>query len=74
MKTIKVLELLEKRVSASIAREHYEDLTPPELSEQAREASKGICGDHSFPSSKGKPSRKQRRAMEEFYLRLKDSG
>ena len=74
LKTIKVLELLEKRVSASIACEHYEDLTPPELYKQAKEASKGILGDHSFPSSKGKPSKKQRRALEEFYLRLEDSG
>ena len=73
MKTVKVLELLEKRVSASIACEHYEDLTPPERYEQAKEASKGIWGDHSISSSKGKPSKKQRRALEEFLLKLRDS-
>ena len=36
-KTVKVLKLLEKRVSASHAEEHYEDLTPAEAYARAAE-------------------------------------
>ena len=73
LKTINVLELLEKRVSASKVCEYYEDLTSPEMYEQAREASKRARIGHCFPSSKGRPSKKQRRELEEFYLKQEDS-
>ena len=73
LKTVKVLELLEKRVSASKACECYEDLTPREMYEQAEEVSKRARAGHGFPSSKGRPSKKQRRELEEFFLKQVDS-
>ena len=73
LKTVKVLELLEKRVSASKACECYEDLTPTEMYEQAEEVSKRASEGHCFPSSKGRPSKKQRRELEEFFRKQVDS-
>ena len=73
LKTVKVLELLEKRVSASKVCEYYEDLTPPEMYEQAEEVSKRARTGHFFPSSKGRPSKKQRRELEEFFLKQEDT-
>ena len=73
LKTVNVLELLEKRVSASKACECYEDLTPKETYEEAKEASKRAGAGHCFPSTKGRPSKKQRRELEEFFLNLEDS-
>ena len=66
LKTIKVLDLLEKRVSASQANEYYEDLTPPESYMRASEESKNFKIGLSFPATKGRPSKKQRRDLEEF--------
>lgn len=73
LKTVKVLELLEKRVSASKACECYEDLTPTEMYEQAEEVSQRAREGHCFSSSKGRPSKKQRRELEEFFRKQVDS-
>ncbi len=73
LKTSKVIELLEKRVSASKVCKYCEDLTPPEMYEQAREASQRARIGHCFPSAKGRPSKKQRRELEEFFLMQEDS-
>ena len=72
LKTVKVLEPLEKRVSASKAQENYEDLTPSAAYEQAKEMLKRTRNALRFPSSKGRPSKKQRRALEEFLLQQED--
>jgi len=72
LKTVKVLELLEKRVSANHAAEYYEDLTPAEAyvraSDENRRGKIGRC----LPTSKGRPSKKQRRDLEEFLLGQED--
>lgn len=73
LKTVKVLEPLEKRLSASKARENYEDLTPSEAYEQAKETAKRTRNALRFPSSKGRPSKKQRRDLEEFLHHQQDS-
>ncbi len=71
-KTVKVLTLLEKRVSASKAAESYEDLTPPEHYVLAKERSQKIKTGQVLPSFKGRPSKKQRRDLEEFLHKLEE--
>jgi len=73
LKTVKVLQLLEKRVSASHAAEHYEDLTSAETYIQASEENKVFKIGRALGCSKGRPSKKQRRDLEEFLLRQADS-
>ena len=73
LQTVKVLEIIEKSVSASKACECYEDLTPTEMYEQAKEASRRAGAGHRFPSSKGRPTKKQRRELEEFFLSQEDT-
>tara|TARA_E500000331_G_C16964547_1_gene586477 strand:- start:156 stop:551 length:396 start_codon:yes stop_codon:yes gene_type:complete len=74
LKTIKVLDLLEKRVSASQANEYYEDLTPAESYTRASEESKNFKIGLSLPATKGRPSKKQRRDLEEFLFGQDNSG
>ena len=64
--TIKVTAFLEKRVSATKAQECYEDLTPPDEYESAKREAKRLKPLPIGSSSKGRPSKKQRRDLEEF--------
>ena len=73
LKTVKVLNLLEKRVSASHAAEHYEDLTPAEAYARATDEDQKFRIGRCLPSSKGRPSKKQRRDLEEFLLGQEES-
>jgi len=72
LKTVKVVELLEKRVSAGVAAKSFLDMTPEEEHELAKEKSKRINLGCSMPTVKGRPSKKQRRDLEEFLLRQQD--
>ena len=65
-RTIKMTALLMKRVSASKAQECYEDLTPPDEYESAKREAKRPRPRPVGSSSKGRPSKKQRRDLEEF--------
>ena len=73
LKTVKVLNLIEKRVSASHAEEHYEDLTHAEAYVRAADENQKFRIGRCLPSSKGRPSKKQRRDLEEFLLGQEDS-
>jgi len=73
LKSVKVLNLLEKRVSASHAEEHYEDLTPAEAYVRAADEDQKFRIGRCLPSSKGRPSKKQRRDLEEFLLGQDDA-
>jgi len=61
---VRVSGLIERRVSAAAAREQMEDLTPPEEYSKPREPnfSRGLVR----PKGSGRPTKKDRRAMEEF--------
>jgi ribosome-associated heat shock protein Hsp15 len=63
-RTVRVTGLIHQRVSATIAREHAEDLTPPEEYAKPREPdySRGIVR----PKGAGRPTKKDRRALEEL--------
>ena len=65
-RTIKMTALLMKRVSATKAQECYEDLTPAEEYENAKREAKRLKPQPIGSSSKGRPSKKQRRDLEEF--------
>lgn len=63
-RTVKVLALLEQRVGANVLSQYLEDLTPPEEYARAR-------ADHEaamivFPKGWGRPTKKQRRQLEEL--------
>jgi ribosome-associated heat shock protein Hsp15 len=61
-RTVKVAGLIEQRVGAAIAREHAEDLTPPEEYNKPREPdySRGIVR----PKGAGRPTKKDRRDLD----------
>ena len=63
---VRVLDLLDKRVSASKVAQFLEDLTPSESYLKAKEKlSKIKVGNMLYPI-KGRPSKKNRRDLEEF--------
>jgi len=63
-RTVRVIGLIDKRVSAPVARENAEDLTPPEEYAKPREAhyARGIVR----PKGSGRPTKKDRRALDEL--------
>lgn len=67
-KEVKVLQILEKRVSAKLVEKYMEDLTPKTAYEEAQKERKFLP---SVPFgkrlTKGKPSKKERREIEEFF-------
>ncbi|MDA7757313.1 RNA-binding S4 domain-containing protein [Opitutales bacterium] len=66
---LKVISLLEKRIAAKHVEDFMDDLTAPEEYEKARNARK-----HFMPSAfgkrttKGRPSKKERRDLEDFFF------
>lgn len=64
--TIKISALLAKRVSAAKAKECYEDLTHADEYESAKMEAKRLKPVKIGAFSKGRPSKKQRRDLEEF--------
>ena len=65
-KKFQVLGLLEKRISAPKVTEFLEDLTPHEEYQRAREDYEKRKFGYPKPETKGRPSKKQRRDLEEF--------
>ena len=61
-RTVRVTGLIEQRVSATLARENAEDLTPPEEYAKPREPdySRGIVR----PRGSGRPTKKDRRQLD----------
>lgn len=64
--TYKVLQLLDKRVSASLAAPCLEDLTPPEELNKYREWFVGKSGVEYREKGDGRPTKKDRREIDEF--------
>ena len=64
-RTVRVTGLIDKRVSATIARESAEDLTPREEYAKAREPdySRGVVR----PKGAGRPTKKERRDAENLF-------
>lgn len=63
---VRVLGVLEKRISASKVKDFLEDLTPMEVYEKSKLKHFKMNLGKSLPMSKGRPSKKQRRDLEEF--------
>lgn len=66
----KVVKLLKKRVGAPIARECYEDLTPEEEFNKFKAWYKGKAQPEQREPGAGRPTKKERRELEEFKRRL----
>jgi ribosome-associated heat shock protein Hsp15 len=64
-RTVKVLALLDRRVGAKIVSVYLEDLTPPEEYARAREEAAAPLVH--FPKGFGRPTKKQRRQIEELF-------
>ena len=62
---IKVLALIERRVSPQIAREFCEDVTPPEEKERLQ-LHQAALASWNVKSGAGRPTKKDRRDMDEF--------
>ncbi|MDC1006186.1 S4 domain-containing protein [Opitutales bacterium] len=72
-RSIKIIVLLNKRVGASKVEDYIEDITSPEEIEKEREHNQNRKLFNLSTSHKGKPSKKQRRDLEEFlYHRRED--
>ena len=66
LKEIKVVRLTEKRVSASLAKMLLSDLTSDEAYQEAREKKAQIKPTISLKRGMGRPTKKQRRQLDEF--------
>jgi ribosome-associated heat shock protein Hsp15 len=63
-RTLRVLNLLDRRVGASLVPQYLEDLTPKEEYERAR--SERTAPVLQYPKGWGRPTKKQRRLMEQM--------
>ena len=65
---VKDLQLLEKRVAAKLVDKYMQDLTPEAVYIRAEKKRRSLPS-HSFGQrvSKGRPSKKERRELEEFF-------
>ncbi|MBT3666802.1 MAG: RNA-binding S4 domain-containing protein [Opitutae bacterium] len=66
LKTFKVIQLLDKRIGAKLVKCYIEDLTPEEEYEKERVFRKNRKLYSISSSARGRPSKKQRRDLEEF--------
>lgn len=64
--TFKVVDLIEKRVSASLAQECYEDLTPPEERNKYKDWFIGKGKPEIREKGSGRPTKKQRRTLDSY--------
>lgn len=68
IKEVKVLQLLEKRISAKLVEDYMEDLTPESLYDEAEKKRQAVpYAPFGQRVSKGRPSKKERRELEEFF-------
>ena len=72
-KKVQVLQILEKRISAKLVDQYLKDLTP-QLSYQEAEVKKRAIISSPFGkrARKGRPSKKERREMEDFFFNHED--
>jgi ribosome-associated heat shock protein Hsp15 len=63
-RTVRVLQLLERRVGAPRVPEFIEDLTAPEEYARASEARR--VSEQLRPKGRGRPTKRERRALEQF--------
>jgi ribosome-associated heat shock protein Hsp15 len=64
-RTVKVVEVLERRIGAKLVSRYLEDLTPPAEYEKPREASLAPVGRR--PKGTGRPTKKERRLLGSFF-------
>ncbi len=64
--TFKVIDLLEKRVSATLAQPCYEDLTPPEEMNKYNDWFVGKGRPESRDKGAGRPTKKDRREIDRY--------
>ena len=66
-RTVRVLELAEKRIGAKLVPQHLEDLTPEAELERSRTAREQLRLNRVYQvQGEGRPSKKQRREIEKF--------
>jgi ribosome-associated heat shock protein Hsp15 len=66
-RTVRVVALLDRRIGASLVPEHLEDLTPASEYARLREPGRAESGASSWPKGLGRPTKRQRRALERFW-------
>ena len=62
----RVVNLLDKRVSATLAQPCYEDLTPPEEMQKYKDWFVGKAAPERRDKGAGRPTKKERRELDEF--------
>lgn len=70
LKSFEIIKLLNSRVGAKLVEDYIRDLTPEAEYEKEKKFRKNKI---LFPSSKGRPSKKQRRDLDEFLTQSEDS-
>ena len=71
---VRVLKVLEKRISPKLVEEFLEDLTPKTNYEEAENKKRTIISSpFGMRSSKGRPSKKERRELEDFYYQTDEN-
>jgi len=74
-KTVAVLALLKRRTGAKLVNEYYEDRTPLEVYAQAEEQRKlNAAADLVRDRGAGRPSKRERRKIEEVILEAEERG
>ncbi|NRB49364.1 MAG: RNA-binding S4 domain-containing protein [Saprospiraceae bacterium] len=64
----KVVDLIQKRVSAPLAQQCYEDLTPAEELNKYQDWFVGKAGAEKREKGAGRPTKKERRTIDEFKI------
>jgi ribosome-associated heat shock protein Hsp15 len=64
-RTVKVLDVLERRIGPKLVSHYLEDLTPPSEYTRAREKSHTLAG--ARPKGSGRPTKKERRILGSFF-------
>ena len=71
---VRVLKVLEKRISPKLVEEFLEDLTPKTNYEEAENKKRTIISSRfGMRSSKGRPSKKERRELEDFFYQTDEN-
>ena len=72
-KKVQVLQILEKRISAKLVDQYLKDLTPQSSYQEAEVKKRAIISSpFGKRARKGRPSKKERREMEDFFYNHED--
>lgn len=72
-KKVQVLQILEKRISAKLVDQYLKDLTPQSSYQEAEVKKRAIISSpFGKRARKGRPSKKERREMEDFFFNHED--